>query len=49
MVTLLATVHTYYHHLDYCCDYTLLCVCVFFLPLGSMCHYGFLYVEQKMT
>jgi len=42
MITLLATGHTYYHHLGYCCDYTLLCVCVcvFFLPLGWMCHYS---------
>jgi len=48
MVTLLATDHTYYHCLDYCCDYTLLCVC-FLSPPWFDVPLRFLYVEQKKT
>jgi len=47
MVTLLATGHTYDYRLDYCCAYTLLCVCVFFLPLGWMCHMVFIGRTKK--
>jgi hypothetical protein len=39
MVTLLATGHTYYYRLDYCCAYTILFVC-FLSPLGWISHYG---------